>query len=125
MILSITYLDDVCRFGHKTLFLLWQNLISKKKSIRSYEMFFGICHGKNVLLLAMKTAVSTFSLAGNQIKHTNPPVYLHLIFEVSSFTLFFQFLNTIKFKKSSLIRNRFFFEFVINSQIDISKIKHR
>ena len=37
-----------------------------------------------------------------------PPVYLHLIFEISS-----------------LIRNRFFFEFVINSQIDISKIKHR
>ena len=84
------------------------------------------------------------------LAHT-PPVYLHLIFEISSDTWFFfnfemsslkikksiwfrnWFLQAtqavkIKFeleKKSSLIRNQFFFKFVINSQIDISKIKHR
>ena len=81
-----------------------------------------------------------------------PPVYLHLIFEISSVTRFFfnfkisslrnQKINLItklifvgytgsknqvkiRKKKSSLIWNRIFLEFVIYSQIDVSKIKYR
>ena len=81
-----------------------------------------------------------------------PPVYLHLIFEISSVTwFFFNFeISSLKNQKINLIsklifagytgsknqvrtrqkikfvsKSIFFFEFVINSQIDISKIKHR
>ena len=81
-----------------------------------------------------------------------PPVYLHLIFEISSVTrFFFNFeISSLKIKKTVWFRNWFlqatqaeknqfrtqqqikfvsksisFFGLVINSQIDFSKIKHR
>ena len=98
----------------------------------------------------MQTLQNTLQLFyGNNNKTFPLSTYLHLIFEISSVTRFFsnfeisslknRKINLIwklifagykfcKFeldKKSSLFRNRFFFEFVINSQIDISKIKHR
>ena len=94
---------------------------------------------------------SLHSFCNAMREENNPPVYLHLIFEIWSVTrFFFNFeISSLKNRKINLIsklifagytgsKNQvriqqkiefvsksIFFEFVINSQIDISKIKHR